>query len=184
MNRRILSAVLSSVDKAPTSSTGLGIVTYTAEDGGSLRSVTVIGNTVASVSNPVYPTVATYTHAGDPVTLDDGTTGYRFNLRIHGANFLDADEFLRICRILRPDREDYDFGAQTGTEWSMEKEDSLSKLKESLLITKTTDGKAVYVAYAMNEVSAISGTVIANHGYILFFPIQTERANATRPGRR
>ncbi|MBR2342723.1 MAG: hypothetical protein IKA64_00545 [Clostridia bacterium] len=103
MNRRILSAVLSSVDKAPTSSTGLGIVTYTAEDGGSLRSVTVIGNTVASVSNPVYPTVATYTHAGDPVTLDDGTTGYRFNLRIHGANFLDADEFLRICRILRPD---------------------------------------------------------------------------------
>lgn len=80
--------------------------------------------------------------------------------------------------------EDYDFGAQTGTEWSMEKEDSLSKLKETLLITKTTDGKAVYVAYAMNEVSAISGTVIANHGYVLFFPIQTERANATRPGRR
>lgn len=80
--------------------------------------------------------------------------------------------------------DDYDFGAQTGTEWSMEKEDSLSKLKETLLITKTTDGKAVYVAYAMNEVSAISGTVIANHGYVLFFPIQTERANATRPGRR
>lgn len=80
--------------------------------------------------------------------------------------------------------EDYDFGAQTGTEWTMEKEDALSKLKESLLITKTTDGKAVYIAYAMNEVSAISGTVIANHGYILLFPIQTERANATRPGRR
>ena len=80
--------------------------------------------------------------------------------------------------------EDYDFGAQTGTEWSLEKEDSLSKLKETLLISKTTDGKAIYVAYAMNEVSAISGTVIANHGYVLLFPIQTERANATRPGRR
>ena len=80
--------------------------------------------------------------------------------------------------------EDYDFGAQTGTEWSMEKADSLSKFKETLLITKTTDGKAVYVAYSMNEVSAISGTAIANHGYMLFFPIQTERANATKPGRR
>ncbi|MBQ3240992.1 MAG: hypothetical protein IJB00_07405 [Akkermansia sp.] len=80
--------------------------------------------------------------------------------------------------------EDFDFGAQTGTEWSMEKEDSLSKLRETLLITKTTDGKAVYLAYSMNEISAISGTVIANHGYILLFPIQTERANATKPGRR
>lgn len=80
--------------------------------------------------------------------------------------------------------ENYDFGAQSGTEWTMERSDSLSKLREVLRITKTTDGKAVFVAYAMSEVSAISGSVIANHGYVIFLPTPTVGANATKPGRR
>lgn len=80
--------------------------------------------------------------------------------------------------------ENYDFGAQSGTEWTMVREDALSKLREVLRITKTTDGKAVFVAYAMSEVSAISGTVIANHGYVIFLPIQSIGANATKPGRK
>lgn len=80
--------------------------------------------------------------------------------------------------------EDYDFGAKTGTQWSLQKEDSLSKLAETLRIAKSTDGKVVYVSYAMTELSAISGTPIANHGYMLYFPTQTVNANATKPGRR
>lgn len=80
--------------------------------------------------------------------------------------------------------ENHVFGAQTGTEWTMEREDSLSWLKEVLRITKTKNGKAVFVSYAMNEVSTISGTIIANHGYTIYLPIQTIGANATKPGRR
>lgn len=78
----------------------------------------------------------------------------------------------------------YDFGAQTGTEWKLEKEDSLSKLVEYVRVSKTTDGKIVYVAYALTEISAISGSPIANHGYMLLFPMPTASANAAKPGQK
>lgn len=80
--------------------------------------------------------------------------------------------------------ESYDYGAQTGNEWVMEKKDSLSTLKEMLRLTKTTDGKAVYLYYSLTERSAISGRVIANHGYTILFPITTASARATRPGQK
>ena len=38
-------------------------------------------------------------------------------------------------------------------------------LREMLRLTKTTDGKAVYLTYNLTELSALRGTVIANHGY-------------------
>ncbi len=78
----------------------------------------------------------------------------------------------------------YDFGAQTGNEWTMEKKDSLSTLREMLRLTKTTDGKAVYLFYSLIERSSISGRVIANHGYAIIFPITTASARATRPGQK
>ena len=53
-----------------------------------------------------------------------------------------------------------------------------------LRLTKTTDGKAVYLTYNLTELSALRGTVIANHGYTIIFPITTASARATRPGQK
>jgi hypothetical protein len=80
--------------------------------------------------------------------------------------------------------ENFDYGPQTGNTWKLEKRDSLSHLSEMLRLTKTTDGKAIFLYYSLVERSSISGTVIANHGYTIVFPITTARANATRPGQK
>ncbi len=75
-------------------------------------------------------------------------------------------------------------GAQTGTEWQLTREDSLSKLSEAVRVTKTTDGEAVYVFYSFSEVSAVSGAAIAQGGYILRFPIVTKKAGLSKPGQK
>lgn len=80
--------------------------------------------------------------------------------------------------------ENFDFGPQTGTKWELTKEDSLSKLHELVRISKTTDGKMVYVYYTLTEQSVISGAVIANHGYMLAFPVTTAAAAAGKPGQK
>ncbi len=80
--------------------------------------------------------------------------------------------------------ENFIFGAQTGNEWVMEKKDSLSSLKEMVRLTKSTDGKAIFLYYNLQERSVISGTVIANHGYTIIFPITSASARATRPGQK
>lgn len=80
--------------------------------------------------------------------------------------------------------ENFDYGAQTGTEWKMEKKDSLSTLNEMIRITKATDGKANFLYYSLVERSSISGNVIANHGYTIIFPITSASAQATRPGQK
>ncbi len=76
------------------------------------------------------------------------------------------------------------YGAQTGTEWTLSKDDSLSRIREAVRVTKTTDGKFVYVSYAFSEQSAISGASIAQGAYVLQFPIVTPSANMGAPGRR
>ncbi|MBR2314123.1 MAG: hypothetical protein IKA55_04620 [Akkermansia sp.] len=80
--------------------------------------------------------------------------------------------------------EDFDYGPQAGNEWVMEKKDSLSALREMVRLTKSTDGKAVFLYYSLTERSAISGTVIANHGYTIIFPITSASAATSRPGRK
>lgn len=80
--------------------------------------------------------------------------------------------------------ENFDYGAQTGTEWKLEKKDSLSTINEMLRITKSTDGKAVFLYYSLVDRSAINGSVIANHGYAIIFPITSTSARATRPGQK
>ena len=77
-----------------------------------------------------------------------------------------------------------DYGAQTGNEWKMEKKDSLSALNEMVRLTKATDGKAVFLTYSLTERSVISGTVIANHGYTIIFPITSASARTSRPGQK
>ncbi len=78
----------------------------------------------------------------------------------------------------------YTFGAQSGTEWNYEHADSLSKLKETVRVTKTTDGEAIYVYYRFTENSAISGMTIAQGEYMLRFPIVSQSAGLSRPGQK
>ena len=80
--------------------------------------------------------------------------------------------------------EKFDYGPQTGNEWKLEKKDSLSLLNEMVRLTKSTDGKIVFLYYSLTERSAISGTVIANHGYTIIFPLTSASANTTRPGQK
>lgn len=76
------------------------------------------------------------------------------------------------------------YGAQTGQEWTLEKEDSLSKMKETIRISRNTDGKAFYISYSFNERSTISNAVIAQGGYMLMFPLRSSQVNMGVPGSR
>lgn len=80
--------------------------------------------------------------------------------------------------------EKFDYGPQTGNEWKLEKKDSLSQLSEMVRLTKSTDGKIVFLYYSLTERSVISGTVIANHGYTIIFPLTSASAHTTRPGQK
>ncbi len=80
--------------------------------------------------------------------------------------------------------ETFIFGAQSGTEWSVERGDSLSKLKETVRVTKATNGSAVFVYYFFMEKSAISGATLARGEYMLYFPIVTESAGLSKPGQK
>lgn len=66
--------------------------------------------------------------------------------------------------------EDCAYGAQTGTEWRLEKQDEMSQVTEFVRFTKTADGQYIYIVYSFQEKSTISGTVLANGGYTLRFP--------------
>ena len=76
------------------------------------------------------------------------------------------------------------FGAQTGTEWTLENKDALSDLKEVVRFTKTTDGKFMYIYYSLVERSAVTGQQIASHGYLMRFPVKAASASATKPGQK
>lgn len=76
------------------------------------------------------------------------------------------------------------FGSQTGTEWNLEKNGNLTNLRESIRLTKTTDGKYVYLSYSLVEQSAVTGQNIAQGAYLLQFSMQTPGANLGTPGQR
>lgn len=80
--------------------------------------------------------------------------------------------------------ENFILGAQTGMEWTLTKEDNLSTLHEQVRVTKTTDGKAVFVYYNLTEVATASKAPIANHGYVILLPITNASANTAKPGRK
>ncbi len=68
----------------------------------------------------------------------------------------------------------YVFGAMKGEEWSLEKEDALSKTQESLSITKSSDGKHIYVFYAFMEVSTATNGILEKGEFILRFPAKVK----------
>ncbi len=77
------------------------------------------------------------------------------------------------------------FGGQKGTEWKLEKEEAGCVMGERLQVTKTDDGKFVFVTYNFAEVSKATGKGIAQGGFVLRFPVQAAAgANIATPGQR
>ena len=91
-------------------------------------------------------------------------------------------ELTNVTEFSAPDTSIY--GAQTGMEWSTEKKDDLTHMRETIRVTKTTDGKNVYLAYSFIEMSVISGANIASGAFLLQFPVKTTGANLGTPGQR
>ncbi len=80
--------------------------------------------------------------------------------------------------------EAFSFGAQSGTEWKHEHADSLSRVRETVRVSRMTDGSAIYVYYSFSESATYGGATIAQAEYMLRFPIVTESAGLSRPGQK
>lgn len=121
-------------------------------------------------------TVEPRTRRSAPLTISALTYDSERNVWMSNNGELAASNFTAT--------EDHVLGAQTGTEWKLTKEDSLSKLSETVRFSRTTDGKAVYVSYAFDERSTITNNVLAQGSYMLLFPVQTNQVNLGTPGSR
>lgn len=73
----------------------------------------------------------------------------------------------------------YVFGAMKGEEWSLEKEDALSKMQESISFAKSNDGKYIYVFYAFIEVSSATNSILDKGEFILRFPSKVKSVTAS-----
>ncbi len=78
----------------------------------------------------------------------------------------------------------YIYGAQKGQSWILDKEDSLSRVVESVRMSKTDDGEYIFVYYSFAEISKASGQLLAQGGYTLRFPVKADSATVTKPGQR
>ncbi|MBE6419232.1 MAG: hypothetical protein E7031_03800 [Akkermansiaceae bacterium] len=72
--------------------------------------------------------------------------------------------------------ENYVYRAQKGKEWKLEKKDSMTQTSMMLRIAKTKDGKAVFISYISMERSQISGQVLSQQGYTLYYPISEKKS--------
>lgn len=63
------------------------------------------------------------------------------------------------------------YGARTGTAWVLRKEDALSRIYESLSISRRTNGEFLYLTYDFTERTPGTGTVLAQGSYVLRFRI-------------
>lgn len=101
----------------------------------------------------------------------------------------EKNEWISNDGILKPqdytESADSIYGSQTGTKWVLEKETSLTTLKETLRVSRTTDGKYVYLEYTFDERSKVSpDTSIARGNYLLRFENTAPGANVGKPGQR
>lgn len=146
-----------------------------------IRPVAVVAVGLQSLGNGIWRVLSAT--AGDskskqsiPLTLSAMRYDSNRNVWISSNGELTAKEYST------PDTNLY--GAQTGTEWVLEKNDSLTNFRETIRVTKTTDGKYVYLAYSLVEQSAVTGIDIAQGAYLLQFPVQAAGANLGTPGQR
>lgn len=84
--------------------------------------------------------------------------------------------------IALPDR--FCLGAQRGTEWTLKSESSLSSIVETVRVTKSTDGKFVYLHYMFTEKLPNSNVMIGQGAYVLRFPVVSAAASLSKPGEK
>lgn len=84
--------------------------------------------------------------------------------------------------IALPDR--FCLGAQRGTEWTLKSESSLSSIVETVRVTKSTDGKFVYLHYMFTEKLPGSNVMIGQGAYVLRFPVVSAAASLSKPGEK
>lgn len=75
-------------------------------------------------------------------------------------------------------------GAQRGTEWTLKEESALSNLVETVRVTKSTDGKYVFVHYIFTESIPVSNVLIGQAAYVLRFPVVSAAASLSKPGEK
>ncbi|MBR2126386.1 MAG: hypothetical protein IJ943_06600 [Akkermansia sp.] len=63
------------------------------------------------------------------------------------------------------------YGARKGTAWVLKKEDALSRISETLTITRRTNGEYLYLTYDFSERTPGDGTMLAQGSYVLRFRI-------------
>ncbi len=132
----------------------------------------------ASSSPDVWDVVSATVANGQTLPLTLGALTYNAKTNIWKSN----NGELTASPVTETDT--YIYGAQSGQEWKLEKDDALSSIRESVRITKTADGNFTFVYYNFTEISKASGQVIAQGGYVLRFPKKTANASVTRPGQR
>jgi hypothetical protein len=63
------------------------------------------------------------------------------------------------------------YGARKGTAWVLKKEDALSRISETLTITRRTNSEFLYLSYDFSERTPGDGTMLAQGNYVLRFRI-------------
>lgn len=63
------------------------------------------------------------------------------------------------------------YGARTGTTWSLNKSDAMSRISESLTISRRTNGEFLYLTYHFSERAQGSGNMLAQGNYTMRFRV-------------
>lgn len=63
------------------------------------------------------------------------------------------------------------YGARTGTTWSLSKSDAMSRITESLTISRRTNGEYLYLTYYFTERAQGSGNMLAQGNYTMRFRV-------------
>ncbi len=63
------------------------------------------------------------------------------------------------------------YGARTGTTWLLNKSDAMSRITESLTISRRTNGEFLYLSYQFSERAQGSGNMLAQGNYTMRFRV-------------
>lgn len=105
----------------------------------------------------------------------------------------DSNQWLSANGELKPTElttnSDNVYGARKGTAWILRKEDTLSRISETLTITRRTNGEFLYLTYDFSEQTPDGGTKLAQGSYVLRFRIgpaapDPETATAIKPEKK
>lgn len=80
--------------------------------------------------------------------------------------------------------DDYIYHAQSGTDWKLEKKDSITQINQMLRLAKSTDGNGVFISFISVQRSLVSGQVLSQQAVTLLYPIPKPSVGGNTPGSR